>query len=339
MALVQMLPGLPCTSTLFFNQSKSLGSKGLAEQNIDRGVLSLLASVPAVRSKFRPGVRSKAQDPGRKNPEQVSVQKRPVRANATEGAQRLGEAANVSGVATAGEERTALDAAMGGLSFGELCNEFECISSPAVEATARQLARDILELRENRRQLSNYAVFVKYKDPLRSFTGREKYKRPSWLLDAVDKPTAAILQMVMRGPGVLNIRWRVKGRLRFPPAALAAGDLVLTVSSTFTLNQISGQVVEHRDEWNLGGSSPPAAAYYWASRLAWTVNEAGKDASDAFKAVFRFLDRRDDMGNIYADPTDPRKFFQETNPNSELYQIGLVVALLYLLVSFLRLVL
>ncbi|GKC63254.1 hypothetical protein Tco_1095852, partial [Tanacetum coccineum] len=27
-----------------------------------------------------------------------------------------------------------------------LCNEFECISSPSVEATSRQLIRDILEL-------------------------------------------------------------------------------------------------------------------------------------------------------------------------------------------------
>nr|GFB44655.1 At1G65230-like protein [Tanacetum cinerariifolium] len=69
------------------------------------------------------------------------------------------------------------------------CNEFECISSPSVEATARQLVRDILELREGNRALGTYAVSVKYKDPVRSFTGREKYKRPLWSTHALDQPT------------------------------------------------------------------------------------------------------------------------------------------------------
>lgn len=50
-----------------------------------------------------------------------------------------------------------------GMDFGELCNEFECISSPLVESTARQLARDILELREGNRALGTYAVSVRYK--------------------------------------------------------------------------------------------------------------------------------------------------------------------------------
>lgn len=49
------------------------------------------------------------------------------------------------------------------MDFGELCNEFECISSPSVEAVARQLVRDILELRQENRALGCFAVFVKYK--------------------------------------------------------------------------------------------------------------------------------------------------------------------------------
>ncbi|KAB1201660.1 hypothetical protein CJ030_MR0G001487 [Morella rubra] len=75
------------------------------------------------------------------------------------------------------------------MDFGELCNEFECISSPLVESTARQLVRDILELREGNRALGTYAVSVRFKDPVRSFTGREKYKRPLWTTSALDKPT------------------------------------------------------------------------------------------------------------------------------------------------------
>lgn len=60
-------------------------------------------------------------------------------------------------------ERSEADKIVDGLDFGELCNEFECISSPSVEATARQLVRDILELREGNRALGTYAVAVKYK--------------------------------------------------------------------------------------------------------------------------------------------------------------------------------
>lgn len=50
-----------------------------------------------------------------------------------------------------------------GMDFGELCNEFECISSPYVESTARQLARDILELRQGNRALGTFSATVKYK--------------------------------------------------------------------------------------------------------------------------------------------------------------------------------
>jgi hypothetical protein len=49
------------------------------------------------------------------------------------------------------------------MDFGELCSDFECISSPYVESTARQVARDILELREDNRAFNCYAVSVKYK--------------------------------------------------------------------------------------------------------------------------------------------------------------------------------
>lgn len=55
------------------------------------------------------------------------------------------------------------DKMVDGMDFGELCNEFECISSPLVESTARQLARDILELREENRALGIFAVSVSYK--------------------------------------------------------------------------------------------------------------------------------------------------------------------------------
>jgi hypothetical protein len=58
---------------------------------------------------------------------------------------------------------TDADKMVDSMDFGELCNEFECISSPSIESTARQLARDILEIRSGNRALGTYAVSVSYK--------------------------------------------------------------------------------------------------------------------------------------------------------------------------------
>lgn len=55
------------------------------------------------------------------------------------------------------------DKIVDGMDFGELCNEFECKSSPAVESTARQLVHDILQLRQGNRALGTFATTVKYK--------------------------------------------------------------------------------------------------------------------------------------------------------------------------------
>lgn len=66
-------------------------------------------------------------------------------------------------VLTTTDERSEADEMVDGMDFGELCNEFECISSPLVESTARQLVRDILELRQGNRALGTFAVSVKYK--------------------------------------------------------------------------------------------------------------------------------------------------------------------------------
>lgn len=60
-------------------------------------------------------------------------------------------------------EKSEADKIVDRVDFGELCNEFECISSPSVESTARQLVRDILELRQGNRALGTFATTVKYK--------------------------------------------------------------------------------------------------------------------------------------------------------------------------------
>ena len=115
--------------------------------------------------------------------------------------------------------------------------------------------------------------------------------------------------MMMQSTSVLNIKWVVRGRPRFPTSALG-GDLILAINATFTLNQISGQVVEHVEEWDLSGSSVIAQAYFWASRLAYVTVEGGKDATETVQAVGKFLKKGkdEDQRNYYPDPSgDPTK--------------------------------
>ncbi|KAK1270967.1 hypothetical protein QJS04_geneDACA004424 [Acorus gramineus] len=235
-------------------------------------------------------------------------------------------------------ERSESDKLVDGLDFGELCNEFECISSPSVEATARQLVRDIFEQREGSRALGSFATTVKYKDPLRRFTGREKYKRPLWATDALENPLVSVQDMVMLSTSVLNIKWTIRGKPK--PLALAsiAGDLIVSVNSKFTLNQISGQVIEHEESWDPSASSAIAQAYFWLSRRYFATIEAGKDLIETVKNVKNRFPTEKENVEIYPDPSgDPSKFFERDDSfQRDFYQIALFLAVLYFVVQFLR---
>ncbi|XVF41483.1 hypothetical protein PTKIN_Ptkin01aG0283200 [Pterospermum kingtungense] len=204
-------------------------------------------------------------------------------------------------------ERSESDMIVDGMDFGELCNEFECISSPLVESSARQLVRDILELREGNRALGTYTVSVKYKDPVRSFTGREKYKRPLWITGALDNPSVTVQEMVMLSTSVLSIKWTIQGK---PKSILASigGDLIIRVNSQFTLNQISGQVIEHEEFWDLSSSSFIAQAFFWTSRRLFATIEAGKDLADGAKDMSTRFSPKQENPEVYPDPSgDPTK--------------------------------
>ncbi|KAA3468490.1 translation initiation factor [Gossypium australe] len=234
-------------------------------------------------------------------------------------------------------ERLESDKIVDGMDFGELCNEFECISSPLVESTARQLVRDILELREGNRALGTYAVSVKYKDPVRSFTGREKYKRPLWITGALENPTVRVQEMVMLSTSVLNIKWTIQGKPKSFVAGIG-GDLIIRVNSQFTLNQISGQVIEHEELWDLSSSSIIAQAFFWTSRRLFATVEAAKDLADGAKDLSTRFSTKQENTEIYPDPSgDPTKFFQRDDGfQRDVYQIALFLAVLYFVVQFLR---
>lgn len=239
-----------------------------------------------------------------------------------------------------GDERSEADRLIDGMDFGELCDDFECISSPYVESTARQIVRDILEIREGNRALSCYAVAVKYKDPLRSFVGREKYKRPLWITEALENPTVTVQEMSMQSTSTLTIKWTLRGKPSNQIFSAISGELIIRVDSQFVLNQISGQVLEHVESWDLSGSSPPAQAYFWLSRRVYSTVEAGKDTVEAAKDLAsRLSENKDQNLEVYPDPSgDPTKFFTRPDDlNQDVYQIALFLAVLYFIVQFLKL--
>ncbi|AES80406.1 hypothetical protein MtrunA17_Chr7g0249441 [Medicago truncatula] len=235
----------------------------------------------------------------------------------------------------------AADKMVDSMDFGELCNEFECNSSPSVESTARQLARDIFELRSGNRALGTYAVSVTYKDPIRSFSGREKYKRPLWAITALENPSVTVQEMTMLSTSVLSIKWTIRGK---PKSILAGvgGGLILRVTSKFTLNQISGQVIKHEELWDLSSSPASAQAFFWSSRVLFATVESVKDLADSAKNLSAsFSTKKEENSDIYPDPSgDPTKFFQRDDGfQQDVLQIALLLAVIYFVVQALRITL
>lgn len=110
--------------------------------------------------------------------------------------------------------------------------------------------------------------------------------------------------MVMLSTSLLSIKWTLRGKPKSP----IGGELIVKVHSKFTLNQISGQVIEHEELWDLSESSFLAQAYFWASRRLFATSEAGKDVVDFIKDLSRRLTTDNKNVEIYPDPTgDPTK--------------------------------
>lgn len=111
----------------------------------------------------------------------------------------------------------------------------------------------------------------------------------------------------MQSTSVLNIKWTIKGRPKSIIATIG-GDLIVRVNSKFTLNQISGQVIEHEELWDLSASSVIAQAYFWTSRRLFATIEAGKDVADISKNMSNLFPNQNENVEIYRDPAgDPTK--------------------------------
>jgi hypothetical protein len=118
--------------------------------------------------------------------------------------------------------------------------------------------------------------------------------------------------MSMQSTSNLTIKWAFRGKPKNPLFATIGGDVIVRVESQFVLNQISGQVLEQVDSWDLSASSLPAQTYFWLSRRVYSTVESGKDTIEAAKSTASGLSTKEDQNlEAYPDPSgDPTKVHQ-----------------------------
>ena len=114
----------------------------------------------------------------------------------------------------------------------QICDDFVCKSSPAVEGSLRQIATDICAIREDKRSVNPFAVDVKYDDGERKFEGREGFANHTYIKDNVDDARAAVTEMRMGELDTATIVWRLRGRN-------SGGALDVEVTTTLRLNLLS----------------------------------------------------------------------------------------------------
>lgn len=181
------------------------------------------------------------------------------------------------------------------------CDDFECRSSPMVEVTLRQIARDLEGLREGvpeRASLSAYAEGVAFTDSsLRRGVGRARLAAytPTSLLT---QPQARVTSIKLESSSSARVRWTLAGRT-------PAGPVCLTCSRELQLNLISSRVLKQHEEWSFAaGTAPLAAVVYTAQRLALSaaanLSDAAGQTADYLQDAVNSLQPEE---QIFQDPT------------------------------------
>jgi len=224
-------------------------------------------------------------------------------------------------------------ASVDGLS--EPCDAFVCKSSPAVENTLKSLIKDINAARGTNRSAAPYAPEVTYDDGALRFAGSEKYKRYcSYIENNLKQVTTRVTEISMDGSlDVATVKWELN-------AMNDIGRVGVDVTATYKMNLITGRVLEHREKWvvNPARTEAQAGALLESTRKAHALPLNAMELADNAKKKFReisnsFASEDDqDSSNIYVDPNDPMKFFQQDDTSkTDLLQLSLVAAVIYLL--------
>jgi hypothetical protein len=187
----------------------------------------------------------------------------------------------------------------------DYCDDFVCTSSPAIEATVRSLARDILRANGvwTRSLLSRT---VQYNDPFRRFKGADGYSRLDFVPKYIKSPRVSITSMKMIDTGAAEILWRVGGDVG--PFGVEAD-----MTTRIEMNLLTGQIEKHEESWNLSRCSPPSAIAWTAARALWAAKSSGAEAAEATNSMLDSLTSvdEDDGFTTTRSPNDPMKFFQQ----------------------------
>ena len=217
----------------------------------------------------------------------------------------------------------------------QICDDFVCKSSPAVEGSLRQIATDYVALRETKRSLAPYAGDVAFDDGARKFVGREKFESYAYVRENVANARCAVESMRMEGLDRAIIRWRLEGDV-------PGGRAVVNGATALELNLITGRAVRCEETWDASESDAAAASFLSSSRAAYATPMNVKDAADDAMAKMADMLKLGDEGaggmeDVQVDPNDPMKFFTESNkPEDDYLQYALFVAALWLVYEGLK---
>lgn len=150
--------------------------------------------------------------------------------------------------------------------------------------------------------------------------------------------------MAMRGMDTAVITWSVTGETAAGIVALVrahlrsvafsgSSHLRKNCESALELNLITGRVLKQRDSWTFAPSSTPLASLLYLLRRS--VYSGTQNLQDLAAGVARALEewQQGDGGNeqVYADPADPMKFFQQSdNTQQDAALLALILACLWL---------
>ena len=217
----------------------------------------------------------------------------------------------------------------------EPCDDFVCKSSPAVEKTLKSLIKDVNACRGTNRSAAPYAPEVTYDDGALRFEGSEKYARYcSYVENNLRRVTTRVTEISMEGSlDVATVKWELN-------AVNDIGRVGVDVTATYKMNLITGRVLEHREQWvvNPARTDAQAGALLESTRKAHALPLNAMEVADKAKKKFREISKSfaseddQDNSNIYVDPNDPMKFFQQDDTSkTDLLQLSLVAAVIYLL--------
>eukprot|EP00223_Ostreococcus_mediterraneus_P004648 CAMPEP_0174587010 /NCGR_PEP_ID=MMETSP0929-20130131/29392_1 /TAXON_ID=548131 ORGANISM="Ostreococcus mediterraneus, Strain clade-D-RCC2572" /NCGR_SAMPLE_ID=MMETSP0929 /ASSEMBLY_ACC=CAM_ASM_000573 /LENGTH=292 /DNA_ID=CAMNT_0015769045 /DNA_START=19 /DNA_END=897 /DNA_ORIENTATION=- len=254
---------------------------------------------------------------------------------------RIGTSASKSASASVKTRATAgtddeFRASVEGMS-ADPCDDFVCKSSPAVERTLKTVLKDINALRGTTRSTSSYAPDVVYDDGVLKFRGADKYKKYcSYIENNLKQATSRVtsISMVDGGLDAARVTWELNG-------VNDIGRVGVDIECTYKMNLITGRILEHREMWvvNPSRTDAQAGALLESTRkahaLPLNIMETYDGVKKSMDDVLRkfSVDNDDDASkDMYTDPNDPMKFFQnEDTSKTDILQLATAAAVLFLI--------